>query len=514
MIRSDFWFSFLRLISSHAQAGVSLKGLLLAGIILQGISSTLPATDPSKPTGPKWVGKDAPTNLSIEQSLQRQMQAMMDGMSDDAKEGFKHLTESVYLPSDYDEEVMGRLDKVRFPLPLSDIELAEGSREATWLRFGLSLRPRFLDRKNEGALDEKKLPLQYVVTEQQNYVMNCFACHGGNLFGVTYPGSPNTLYALETLTENVRRAKLTLNKPFGHMDVGSMAMPLGTTVGTSNAVMFGVALMNYRDADLNVDASRDPAPLTNHDMDAPPWWHFHLKHHLYIDGFAQRGHRGLMQFMMVKQNGPAQFQAWEKDFEKVYAFLMELRPPKYPMPIDDKLAETGRTVFEGNCASCHGTYGVKIDYPEKRIAWDEIGTDRVRLDALSVEHRDGYGKSWFAHHGQQTTFAEVDGYVAPPLTGVWASAPYLHNGSVPTLWHLLHPEERPQQWRRERLGLDTEKMGLKVSAMNEIPKGTSSAERRWYFDTRKEGKSASGHDYPNSLTEDEKVALLEYLKTL
>ncbi len=48
-----------------------------------------------------------------------------------------------------------------------------------------------------------------------------------------------------------------------------MAMPLGTTVGSSNAVMFGVALMNFRDADLNVHVDRMPAAMTNHDMDAP-----------------------------------------------------------------------------------------------------------------------------------------------------------------------------------------------------------------------------------------------------
>jgi hypothetical protein len=108
----------------------------------------------------------------------------------------------------------------------------------------------------------------------------------------------------------------------------------------------------------------------------------------------------------------------------------------------------------------------------------------------------------------------VDGYVAPPLDGIWASAPYLHNGSVPTLWHLLRPQQRPEIWRRTALRLDTERMGLQVESVDSIPRRLKAAERRWYFDTKQLGKSSSGHDFPNDLTEAERDDLLEYLKTL
>ena len=293
-----------------------------------------------------------------------------------------------------------------------------------------------------------------------------------------------------------------------------MFMPLGKTVGSSNAVMFGVALMNFRDKDLNVHVDRTPAEMVHHDMDAPPWWHFHRKHHIYIDGFAEKGHRGLMQFMLVRQNGPEKFRSWEKDFRQVYEFISELRPPKYPLEIDQAKSHRGELVFQSHCASCHGTYGKDSKYPELRIPIDEVGTDRVRLDALTPINRKHYGDSWFANHGKQDTLAEVDGYVAPPLDGIWASAPYLHNGSVPTLWHLLHPQERPIIWRRTELGLDTTKMGLSVEELSEMPKGIKNAARRWYFETSQFGKSATGHDYPNALSEEEKVDLLEYLKTL
>ena len=439
----------------------------------------------------------------IRDSLQKQYATLWEGMSANAKAGYHHLVDSVYLPADFDEDVLQRLDGIEHAWGLSDAPLETKSRANTWTAYGLSPRP-----------DDPTKPLQYVVTHDNKYVMNCFACHGGDLFGATYPGAPNTTYALESLTEQVRKIKLSLGKPLGHMDVGSVFMPLGKSVGSSNAVMFGVALMNFRDKDLNVHIDRPPAEMVHHDMDAPPWWHFHRKHHIYIDGFAEKGHRGLMQFLLVKQNGPKQFKSWEKDFSQIYEFISELRPPKYPLPIDKTKSHLGEQVFSKHCASCHGTYGESSSYPELRIAIDDIGTDRVRLDALSPKHRENYGRSWFANLGDQNTLAIVDGYVAPPLDGIWASAPYLHNGSVPTLWHMLHPEGRPAIWRRTELNLDIEKMGLRFESLDAIPKRIKPAERRWYFDTTRPGKSNTGHDYPSALSEAERIDLLEYLKTL
>ena len=105
--------------------------------------------------------------------------------------------------------------------------------------------------------------------------------------------------------------------------------------------------------------------------------------------------------------------------------------------------------------------------------------------------------------------------MAPPLDGIWASAPYLHNGSIPTLWHVLHPGERPKIWKRTEDGYDQEKVGLETAIFERLPpESLSSAELREYFDSREFGKSHSGHDFPNELSEAEKRAVLEYLKTL
>jgi mono/diheme cytochrome c family protein len=428
-----------------------------------------------------------------------------------AQRGYKLLVDKPYLPPDFDEEVFDSAWK-QWPEPLrSQAEKATPNerRRLAFERYGLTPRP-----------DDPSKPLQYVVDKAGNWTMNCLACHGGTIpdgkgGSTVYPGAPNSRFALQTLTEETRFAKAELGRPFTRMDVGGAFIPLGTSNGTTNAVMFGVVLMGLRDADLNFDASRGVPKMTHHDMDAPPWWHFRKKKMLYIDGFAAKGHRGLMQFMLVRSNGPEKFREWETDFREVFAYLSSIEPPKYPYPIDRDLAAAGETAFRRVCTDCHGTYGAGGSYPEKLIPIDEVGTDRVRLDALTAAHRDAYGQSWFAGYGKLDNLKDPGGYVAPPLDGVWASAPYFHNGSVPTLWHVLHPSERPTVWKRKGEAYDQDRLGPAIETFDRLPADINAGwQRREYFNTRAFGKSAAGHTFPDELTADEKRAVLEYLKTL
>jgi hypothetical protein len=75
-------------------------------------------------------------------------------------------------------------------------------------------------------------------------------------------------------------------------------------------------------------------------------------------------------------------------------------------------------------------------------------------------------------------------------------------------------EERPMVWRRTSFEFEVQKVGLTIESLDTVPTRLSSVEQRWYFNTRARGKSASGHDYPEELSGDEKLAVLEYLKTL
>ncbi|MBL8828910.1 MAG: cytochrome c, partial [Planctomycetaceae bacterium] len=326
---------------------------------------------------------------------------------------------------------------------------------------------------------------------------------------------PNTLYDLQTLTEDVRLTKLRLGKPLAHMDKGSFLYPLSRSIGTTNAVMFGTILLTYRDPDLTFQRDRELPALVHHDHDAPAWWHYHRKTRLYSDGFAPKSHRALLQFLLIPKNGPDKFREWEDDYRAVSAWIESLTPPKYPGQIDAPLANRGRFVFNEHCAKCHGTYGAQPTWPEKIVSIDDVGTDRARLDSLAGDGRKRWGASWFAYFGKRPTIDEPGGYVAPPLDGIWASAPYLHNGAVPTLWHLLHPDERPVVWQRSEDGYDHERIGLEVTTYDTMPAEiVDPRQQRRYFNTRLFGKSATGHDYPAALAEPDRRAVLEYLKTL
>ena len=428
------------------------------------------------------------------------------GASDFAGEGYRILTTKAYLPPDFSQQVFDEVWRT-WEEPLrtrAQRATPETRRQMAFERYGLTSAPG----------DPAGKPQQYVVDSAGNWVMNCLACHQGRVAGRVIPGLPNSLFDLESLTEDVRATKQRLHQPLTRMDVGFMFMPLGTTRGTTNAVMFGVALMARRDAELNVLPQRLPPPMVHHDHDAPAWWQFKKKRHLYIDAFAPKGHRALMQFMLIKENGPEKFRQWETDFEAVYDWLEGLEAPAYPFPIDRPLAARGNLAFQDHCARCHGTYGKQPTYPEKVVPIDELRTDRVRLEALSREHRAAYEASWFNDYGQQKAVLEPEGYVAPPLDGVWATAPYFHNGSVPTLWHVLHPTERPAVWRRTDEGYDRQHVGLEFTALEALPELKTNRERRLYFDTSAFGKSAAGHPFVDELGEDEKQAVLEYLKTL
>ncbi len=449
--------------------------------------------------------------LSIAMALltAQQSYCAADNDLDASERGYRFLTETVLIPPDFNADTFDDVWK-SWPQTLkvqAEALSPDDRRKMAFQRYGLT------PRRN----DDSGKPLQYVVGADGGWSMNCFACHGGTVYGTPMAGSPNNRFALQSLTEETFATKLRQGKPPSRMDLGSLAIPLGTTNGTTNAVVFGMGLMDQRDEKLNRMLS-SPKFFTNHDMDAPPWWYFFKRPSMYIDGFAEKGHRGLMQFTLVPENGPDFYHRYENDFRNVLTYITSLRPPKYTGPIDKELSDAGRLLFEANCSECHGTYGTDWSYPNRRIPIDEIGTDPVRLTALTVAGRQKYSRSWFAHSGEadeQKTLVSPDGYVAPPLDGVWASAPYLHNGSVPTLWHLMHPDQRPQVWHPVSTAMDSEKVGLEIEEVSQVPESEPDVVlRRSYFDTRQFGKKNSGHDFPNRLSEAEKTAVLEYLKSL
>jgi mono/diheme cytochrome c family protein len=425
--------------------------------------------------------------------------------------GYAALTESAWVGASFDQETFDALWQ-GWPEPLRARAAAATPaerRRMAFARYGLTERPG----------DDSGKPLQYVVDAEGRWSMSCLLCHAGAVAGRVVPGAPNANLALQTLSEDVRAAKLRLKKRWTSGDFALAAFPMGGNVGTTNAVMFSVSLLAMRDRDLNVVPPREPVRFAHHDLDAPPWWNVRKRTHLYVDGFAPKSHRALMQFALVPQNGPERLRAFEDAFRDVLAYVESLEAPRWPHAVDAGLAARGRVAFDRHCAECHGTHGAKPSYPNRRVPLAVVGTDPVRLESIAPAQRAAYAESWFTDHRPDGVVTHPDGYVAPPLDGAWASAPYFHNGSVPTLWHVLHPDARPRVWRRtpgDADGYDEERVGLAVECLDAVPPEAlaDKQERRHWFDVSGHGKSAAGHRFPDRLTEAERRAVLEYLKTL
>jgi hypothetical protein len=138
------------------------------------------------------------------------------------------------------------------------------------------------------------------------------------------------------------------------------------------------------------------------------------------------------------------------------------------------------------------------------------------LTKLTKEFRDYYKQTWFGKEGEHR-FEYAAGYVAPPLIGVWASAPYFHNGSVPTVYGVLTAEARPKYFRRVggAKEYDAKNLGLKIETLDApAPKDAPGEARRRIVDTTLPGLGNQGHPFGFKLSEKEKRQVIEYLKTL
>src|SRR5262245_34530013 len=298
---------------------------------------------------------------------------------------------------------------------------------------------------------------------------DCLLCHAGSVAGKSYVGLGNAALDIQALFEDLSKAGGGKGKtPFVFSNVR----------GTSEAGGMAVFLLGYRHPDLSLRLSR--LELDLHDNlceDVPAWWLLRRKKTMYHTGGTDtRSVRSLMQFMLTPTNGRAAFEKAEAAFEDIQKYLFSLEAPKYPLPIDRELAARGEKLFLKTCASCHGTYGAKGTYPSKVVPLDVIGTDRTRFDGITVKWGDYYNKSWFAeakNGGPGYPVRPTAGYQAPPLDGVWATAPYFHNGSAPTVYHVLNSKARPKVFTRSyRTGLedyDAERLGWKVRVLERGP---------------------------------------------
>jgi hypothetical protein len=372
-------------------------------------------------------------------------------------------------------------------------------------RYGLHPAPY----ENKGlpmGLQEAPLLLGF----GKGITQDCLICHGGSILGKSHIGLGNASLDYQAFFEEMMKADgRAMKSPFAFTNVR----------GTSEAGGMSVYLLGFREPDLKLRPER--LDLGLHDdlcEDVPAWWLLKKKQTMYhTGGTSAKSVRSLMQFMMSPLNGPEKFSASEKDFQDIQAYLLSLEAPKYPLPIDAALAKEGEALFQTNCARCHGTYGANGRYPNKIIPIDEIGTDRKRYDGIEEKFGVYYNKSWFA---KDHLAVPTKGYQAPPLDGIWATAPYFHNGSAPTVYHVLNSKARPtvftRSYRTELADYDPKYLGWKFEVLKEAPdpKKLPPIEARKIYDTRQPGRGNAGHTYGDHLSDAERLAVIEYLKRL
>ena len=225
----------------------------------------------------------------------------------------------------------------------------------------------------------------------------------------------------------------------------------------------------------------------------------------------------------------------------------KITPPVWPEElfgkVDVEKASRGKGLYDQNCAGCHDKYETTSEglYNYQLFPFEVIGTDRNQaenfhqpltlkgqqasfgeengkvLDKIKVAYYKKYNispdeqKKW---EGNRTPIVWRDVlskpeypkvYRARPLAGIWGTAPYLHNGSVPTLYALLLPgDKRPTAFYVGNREYDSKDLGY-VTTQGPIS---------FKFDASGAGNSHRGHEYGTSLTDDERYSLLEYIKSL
>jgi mono/diheme cytochrome c family protein len=355
--------------------------------------------------------------------------------------------------------------------------------------------------------------------------VNCLSCHANHFRGqlLVGLGRPERMVR----TDDVNAIGIILGNP---LDLGSSASTLGRLLG---GVYLGVMdvfpyLASHRSPQTLVWTDSqlfDPDSGLQGWVDVPPWWRAKKKNALYSNGSGrgvQAHHMSFMSIFSVKDTTEAAT-IYQK-FNDVEAYIRSIQPPPFPGSIDLNLAAKGEKVFVDTCAQCHGTYGPHWTYPNVIIPYEQVGTDpslathHWMAPIASAAATDGgtmnwYAESWYSQGGG-SSIQITEGYYAPPLDGIWATAPYFHNGSVPTLDAVIDPGKRLAVWTSSMSNdadYDLQKVGW-----SDVPSEVSVTLDMTFgrYDTTKPGYSNQGHTYGAGLDAQDQAAVLEYLKTL
>jgi mono/diheme cytochrome c family protein len=380
---------------------------------------------------------------------------------------------------------------------------------------------------------------------------NCLMCHGGMFDGQLVVGLGNAAAdftrgagggtpgglpdeVLDQLgLDAAEKAQFNLIATRAAVLAGRTQM---RTIGQNPAELLAVILMVHHDRDTLAWSDTEVTPFVIRDRDGqpiadprltsdpPPWWRAHKKNALFYNGMARGDHRGTMALATsVCVDSVARAEEVDAMFRDIQAFVASVRAPEYPRPIDPALAAEGAALFTRDCAGCHGTYAERDEdetYPNLLIPLDVIGTDPVVAEAGVVHSPElvaWYNGSFYGGITQMVPNDPFPGYMPPPLDGIWATAPFLHNGSVPTIELVLNSRARPRYWKRvdfDSTHFDENALGWPWTEVPYAQDEAPEAERALIYDTTKLSQSNLGHRFGDHLTAEQRRAVIEYLKTL
>ncbi len=357
---------------------------------------------------------------------------------------------------------------------------------------------------------------------------NCLQCHAQKINGEFIVGLGNSVGDFTTdQSASVGTLDLAVQFTYGsgspeqeaYLPFGRALTAIGPHVvapmrGLNPAAKLSVVLAAHRDInDLTWQESPSvPIPDETITSDVPPWWILKKKNAMFYSGGGKGDFsRIMMASSLLTLKDSTKARLVDQNFVDVLAYINSLEAPVYTESIDSEKVVRGQVIFENNCQACHGTYGVDETYPNLLVSLDKIGTDPLLASSNYTDgnFQDWYNNSWFSVFPSSASFTPEDGYVAPPLDGIWATAPYLHNGSVPNLETLLNSAERPGYWERSfnTSDYDFEKVGWKYEVRTE-------ANSTDVYDTTIPGYGNEGHNYGDGLSDADRSDLIEYLKTI
>ncbi len=406
---------------------------------------------------------------------------------------------------------------------------------------------------------------------------SCATCHSATLFGKSVMGLTNKAVKANELfvkakkllpfvptkmfkkvTQATEEERLMLKRT--KTNIGAVGVTSPMVLGLDTSLPQVALSLSRRKQDEYATKSKvaqlfpryNPLETTVADSKPAVWWNLKYKTRWLSDGSIVSGNPIFTNFLwneLGRGTDLRELEKWMQDnpetIKELTAAAFSMKPPPISdffdiSRIDIDAAKRGEKVYQNRCQKCHGEYEKNWSEPfaglmskteqikTKRLIYHEttpvknVGTDPLRYE----------GMKYFAEalnelkisKWMKTVVEPQEGYVPPPLDGIWARYPYLHNNAIPNLCELMTPPEHRVKTFYQ-IPSDDPVLDFDFDC-NGFPTGMDIPEERRikeaYFDTSRAGLSNSGHYFRiftdkegnELLSEDDKADLRMFLKTL